>query len=148
MEQVEIDLRPRCDDDSLPDSPDHPIKKWYELLAAATAQTGRPIEYDPKTPHILKTVGYVDVCDYVVQLPLHAHGQWPPTMDGRYLGRIYHAYLIGNRKTHGSRDSAFEALSLAAFTRELGWTVEQWADFQEQIIDAISQQNLQVYHEL
>ncbi len=93
-------------------------------------------------------MGFVDVHDYVVKLPLHSSDEWPSTKDARYLGRIYHSYLIGNRKVRGSRDSAFEALSLAAFTRELGWSYEKWAEFQEYIIDAISQSGMHVYHEL
>ena len=148
MEQVEIDLVPRCDDNSLPDNAQHPINKWYELLVAATARTGRSIQYDPQTPRVMESRGFVDVKDYVVKLPLHPSEEWPPTKDARYLGRIYYSYLIGSRKVRGARDSAFEALSLAAFTRELGWTYEKWAEFQEHIVDAISQPDMHVYHEL
>ena len=67
---MEIDLQPRCDDNSLPHDPDYPLNKWYRLLTAATAKTGRPIEYNLHTKQLLESVGFVDVQDYSVQVSI------------------------------------------------------------------------------
>lgn len=65
---MEIDLEPRCDDDSLPQDPEYPLNKWYSMLTNATADTGRPMAYNGKTKQLLESVGFVNVEDYTVKV--------------------------------------------------------------------------------
>ena len=69
-------------------------------------------------------------------------------MNGDKLAKCYHACLVGDQKQGGYRDSGLESMSLATFTRELGWTLEQWIKFEEQIIHAFTRPDVQVYHVL
>ena len=53
------------------------------------------------------------------------------TDGGRVLARLNYPSLAGTRNDEFA-DSGIEAKSLAAFTRVLGWTTAQWAEYATQ----------------
>ena len=141
---MDIDIRPRCDDGSLPNDPNFSLNKWHRLLTEAYEETGRSIEYDEATPQLLRSLGFVDVEDYIVRLPLS--GQWPRSKDERKLARWYNSCLVGD----SNRDvkSGLESMSLAAFTRLHGYTLEEWREFEKEIGYDIEHAGAHVYHNL
>ncbi|MCJ1468465.1 Secondary metabolism regulator lae1 [Pseudocyphellaria aurata] len=104
FEQVEIDLRPRCDDGALP----YPVGQWYEYLEDATTRASRSIKYQENTKQLLEAQGFVDVQTQVIQVPLNS---WPSDPHLKEIGRWYNLGL-----TEG-----LEAISLGPLTRVFRW---------------------------
>ncbi|KAI9689841.1 MAG: Secondary metabolism regulator lae1 [Bathelium mastoideum] len=107
LEQVEIDLEPRCDDGTLIDGP---LKHWYDYLKDATARASRPIAYQHNTRQMLQAAGFIDINETVIRAP---YNSWPADPHQKDIGRWYNLGL-----TEG-----LEALSLAPFTRVFRWPV-------------------------
>ncbi|KAL9089236.1 MAG: hypothetical protein Q9165_005804 [Trypethelium subeluteriae] len=107
MEQVEIDLQPRCDDGTLLEGA---LKQWYDCLKDATARISRPIEYQHNTRQMLQAAGFIDINETVIRAP---YNSWPADPHQKEIGRWYNLGL-----TEG-----LEALSLAPFTRVYQWPV-------------------------
>ena len=122
-----------------------PLNRWYSLLTAATRAQGCPIEYDLNTPDILRATGFVDVEEYSVPLALHFDDRWPENTLDRTIAKWYCSCL---QVDANERESTFEALSLAAFTRVLKWTFEQWKAFESDIWNSIRNPEVRVYHTL
>ncbi|KAI9803611.1 MAG: Secondary metabolism regulator lae1 [Sarcosagium campestre] len=109
MEQVELDMEPRCDDGTL--SPDSPLVKWWRYLTEATARVNRPIAYNGWTRHMLQQAGFVDIKEIVIRAPLNP---WPADRHSKDIGRWYNLGM-----TEG-----LEALSLAPLTRVCRWSLD------------------------
>lgn len=107
MEQVEIDVTPRCDDGSLPTTP---MSEWYGHLKDATRRLGKSIEYQQNTRQMLETAGFTDIQERVIRAP---YNSWPRDPHQKEIGRWYCV---------GASDSV-EALSMAPFTRAFKWPV-------------------------
>jgi trans-aconitate methyltransferase len=106
VEQVEIDLEPRCDDGTL--QRDSYLVQWYNYLADATARAERPIAYQHNTRQMLQTAGFIDIQETIVRAPLNG---WPSDPHQKTIGRWYNLGLT----------DGLDALSLAAFTRVNRW---------------------------
>jgi hypothetical protein len=106
IEQVEIDLEPRCDDGTL--QRDSYLVQWYNYLADATARAERPIAYQHNTRQMLQTAGFIDIQETIVRAPLNG---WPSDPHQKTIGRWYNLGLT----------DGLDALSLAAFTRVNRW---------------------------
>ncbi|KAI9837015.1 MAG: Secondary metabolism regulator lae1 [Sarea resinae] len=107
MEQVEIDLQPRCDDGTLAFLP---MVQWYEWVCDATQRASRPIAYQHNTRQLLESQGFVDIQEEIIQIPLNA---WPADPQQKIVGRWYNLGL-----TEG-----LEAYSLGPLTRVYNWPV-------------------------
>lgn len=110
IEQVEVDLRPQCDDGTL--RPDSHISQWYQYLADATARVSKPIAYESNTGYILRQAGFIDIQETVIRAP---YNSWPADPHQKEIGRWYNLGI-----TEG-----LEALSLAALTRVNRWDADQ-----------------------
>lgn len=106
LEHVEIDMVPRCDDGSLP--PNSQLMNWSRLILDATAMNYRPIAYNTETRSMLERLGFVDIQEEVIQVPLNP---WPMPPHAKDIGRWYNLGL-----TQG-----LEAFSLAPLMRMKGW---------------------------
>src|SRR6187200_3186313 len=100
IEHVEIDLEPRCDDQTL--SSDSALVKWYHYLADATARVSRPIAYNHSTRQMLQTAGFIDIQEIVIRAP---YNSWPNDPQKKEIGRWYNLGII----------EGLDALSFAAF---------------------------------
>ncbi|KZF21952.1 methyltransferase LaeA [Xylona heveae TC161] len=116
MEQVEIDMLPRCDDGTMPY---HPLVQWYDWLDDATQRASRPVAYQRNTRQMLEMQGFVDIQENVIRIPLNS---WPASLHEKDIGRWYNLGL-----TEG-----LEALSLGPLTRVYGWPAE---DVRRLIVD-------------
>jgi hypothetical protein len=107
MEHVEIDMTPRCDDNTLP--PNSQLVAWSRYLLEATARASRPLAYNTETRTMLERQGFVEIQEQVIKVPLNP---WPADPHLKDIGRWYNLGL-----TQG-----LEALSLGPFTRVNLWT--------------------------
>jgi len=128
MEQVEIDMVPRCDDGTLPAN-SH-LVQWSRLLLDATARAYRPIAYNTETRSMLERSGFVEIQEQVIRVPLNP---WPADPHLKDIGRWYNLGL-----TEG-----LEALTLGPLTRMSQWTP---ADVNRLIADAKREICSKKYH--
>jgi len=108
----------RCDDDTLPS--DAPILKWANLLIESTNKIGRSCAVAPNFKDMMEGVGFVDVQEKVYKWPTNS---WPRDKRAKELGEwALLASLAG-----------VDAMTLALFTRVLGWGLEETAVFSAQV---------------
>lgn len=110
IEHVEIDLKPRCTDGTIP--ADSMLLPWYNYLIDATARVDRPIAYNHNTRELLENAGFIDIHEEVIRAP---YNSWPNDPHQKEIGRWYNLGL-----TEG-----LEALSFAPFTRVNQWDLHQ-----------------------
>jgi len=140
FEQIEIDKEPRCDDHTLQRGP---MQEAYEVWAGTTEQNGRSGAYNPNTPRIIKEVGYVDVKDEVIRLPLNK--SWQASGQGQLLPPF--SRLLGNWYS-GQCENALDGLYVGPLTRCAGWPLEKWRAYEQDILDIMTDPEVHVYHEL
>jgi hypothetical protein len=134
LEQVEIDLEPRCDDGSL--AADSPLRVWYNHLKDATERYNKPIAYQHDTRRLLQSRGFIDIQEKVIRAPLNT---WPSDPHQKLLGRWY---MVG--LTEG-----LEALSLAPFTRVNRWdAVQHVRPFLKQVREEIVSPKIHAYNNM
>lgn len=110
MEQVEIDLEPRCDDRSLDGLA---LRYWYQYLKQATEQTMRPVAHSAReTIRNLQEAGFTEIDHQMVGLPLNP---WHQDDHERNVARWYNLAI----------SESIENLSLAPFSRVFGWPVDR-----------------------
>ncbi|TVY71330.1 Secondary metabolism regulator [Lachnellula suecica] len=106
LEQVEIDMVPRCDDGTLP--PNSQLVNWTRQVLEATATTYRPLAYNTDTRFILERQGFVDIQEEIIKVPMNP---WETDPHLKNIGRWYNLGL-----TQG-----LDALSIAPLMRIKGW---------------------------
>ena len=122
IEQVEIDLRPQCDDHTLPQ--DSPVTQWYNYLADATQRVSRPIAYQHNTRQMLQAAGFIDIQEIVIRAP---YNSWPNDPHQKEIGRWYSLGI----------SEGLEAMSVAPFTRVNRWN---WNEHVKPLIEAVRAQ--------
>ena len=132
LEQVEIDLRPRCDDATLPYKP---IVQWYEWLEDATNRASRSIKYPPTTVQMLQAQGFVDIRETVIRLPLNT---WPSDPKQKDIGRWYNLGMC----------EGLEAVSLGPLTRVYRWPAEDVRRLVGEVKSAMCNKRYHVYNNL
>lgn len=132
FEQVDIDLRPRCDDRTLPYAP---VGQWYDWLEDATVRANRSIAYQQDTKQLLEAQGFVDVQTQVIQLPLNP---WPSDPHSKEIGRWYNLGLI----------EGLEAASLGPLTRVYRWPADDVRKLIKEVKTAICNKRYHIYNNL
>jgi hypothetical protein len=110
IEQVEIDMQPRCDDNTL--ASDSPLVSWYNYLTDATNRANRPIAFQLNTKEMLQAQGFIDIREQTIRAPLNG---WPTDPHQKQIGRWYNIGL----------SEGLEAMSLAPFTRVNRWSAAE-----------------------
>ncbi|KAF2008623.1 S-adenosyl-L-methionine-dependent methyltransferase [Aaosphaeria arxii CBS 175.79] len=110
LEVHDIDFVIQCDDGSLP--ADSALSRWNDYMHDAASKAGFPLDAISRVPQMMKDSGYVDIVATPVKWPINT---WP--RDARYkeLGR----WVLENFSW------GCESMSLALFTRALGWSQEE-----------------------
>jgi len=132
LEQVEIDLRPRCDDGTLPEKP---LTQWYNWLEDATTRGSKSIAYLPNTKQILHAQGFVDIEEEIIRLPINT---WSTNPDEKDVGRWYNLGLC----------EGLEALSLGPLTRVYQWPADDVRRLVGEVKTAICNRKYHVYNNL
>ena len=133
LEQVEIDLTPRCDDGTLPNPSNW--RDWYNYLTDATQRNLRPIAWDHNTPRIIQDMGFVDVRVQRLRLPVGEWSHFPGEID---IGRYWRACL----------DEAIEPLSLAVFRRQFDWPIESIREYIKCVRAIVCDYRIHAYNDL
>ncbi|MCJ1273083.1 hypothetical protein MMC21_000872 [Puttea exsequens] len=133
VEQIEIDIEPRCDDESIPKQ--NTYKNWYNYMLDATRRANRPIEYRHDTPRLLQRAGFVDIEHREIRLPI---GEWGLDTNGYEIGRWYRTAL----------NETIETLSLAPFCRSFGWPIEDVKRYAGEVVDIVKRADYHLYNVL
>ncbi|KAF7594821.1 hypothetical protein BBP40_008151 [Aspergillus hancockii] len=94
-------------DGELPE--DSNIRQWNRYIVEGMAAFGKPIDIVEELSEKLNATGFIDVHDDVLKVPI---GLWPKDPALKELGQWMQIQTM----------DAIEPLSLALFTRILGWT--------------------------
>ncbi|KAK0614208.1 S-adenosyl-L-methionine-dependent methyltransferase [Immersiella caudata] len=109
MECQEVMVEPHCDDGTM--SSDFPLLRWSHELTHASEMVGRQIRIEDNIKHWMEAVGFVNVREVVVKIPI---GGWPKDRRLRRIGLLWQWNLM----------SGMSAFTLGLFHRVLGRTVE------------------------
>ncbi|KAL4755744.1 class I SAM-dependent methyltransferase [Aspergillus foveolatus] len=133
FEQIEIDFEPRCENQSLDGTR---LREWYQRLKDATAQTMRPIAYDPRvTKEELKKAGFINVNHQWVGLPLNT---W---LDDEHENNVAQWYNLAFLES-------IDIMSLAPFSRVLGWKREDISRFAKRAKNEASNKDIHAFNVL
>ncbi|KAF9870315.1 hypothetical protein CkaCkLH20_12162 [Colletotrichum karsti] len=114
FELQEVDLNPRSDDGTL--RPDSALSRCIAFMGEASLKLGHSYQEVQALVPMLEEIGFVDVRLYLFKWPMNP---WPKLPKYKELGQLNHENTM----------IAIEALTMAPFTRGLGWTKEQVEDF-------------------
>ena len=118
VELVEIDWTPRSDDNTLPEN--SCFARWANELHRAMDKAGRDIRVNPNTCNILREQGFVDIKEKTFKL---YHNPWLKGGLDEQIGRWFNLSI-----THG-----LQGMSMAPFTKYLGWERAQVNKFVEEV---------------
>jgi len=118
VEIQDIDFPLRCADGSLP--PDSALQKWSNIMMEASEKSGFLLNTCGKAVDFMKDAGFVDIVRIPYKWPI---GRWPKNERMKELGGMVRENFIGG----------VETMSLALFTRFLGWNLDEVQTFTEQV---------------
>jgi hypothetical protein len=100
----------RCDDDSL--TPDSALFRWDGFMQEGAKKAGFPLDAISHVPDMMHRAGFVDIVAMPTKWPINT---WPKDKRYKELGKwVNENFLWGA-----------ESMSLALFTRALGWSIEE-----------------------
>lgn len=100
-----------CDDDTL-DPKTSPVMKWQAGLIEGSKKLGRPLGESDKYKTIVEKAGFQNVVETIYRWPTNS---WPKDPKLKELGK----WNLVNF------DIGLEGVSLALFTRVLGWSKDE-----------------------
>ncbi|KAI5460977.1 S-adenosyl-L-methionine-dependent methyltransferase [Mariannaea sp. PMI_226] len=109
-ELQDVDIFLKSDDNTLTN--DHALRKWCDFLAEAAQVHGTPFIDTNRLSHLMADVGFVDIEETPFKWPTNC---WPKEKRYKELGEW----------SNVNTDNLLEGLSMALFTRCLGWTPEE-----------------------
>ncbi|RSL89655.1 hypothetical protein CEP52_014859 [Fusarium oligoseptatum] len=130
VEVQEIDLNAKSDDETLRE--DSNLSRWLKLLSEATVHLDRPYQDIRQIKYIMAEVGFKDVTVDYFKWPTNP---WPKDTKHKTLGQWHNANV----------GSALEALTLAPFTRALGWKAEEVRAFVAQVRKDLNDRRIHAY---
>jgi hypothetical protein len=110
LEVADILLEFTTDDNTIPE--DSPAKKWGDLMLEAADKFGAPLDSCKRYKQQLEEAGFVDIVEQVYRWPSYV---WPKDPKFKEMG-MWTFENLGNGAS---------GLSMALFTRALGWTAEE-----------------------
>lgn len=118
LEMQDMGLPARSDDGTL--APDSHLARWCDLCLEAGRNRDRPIFPVTEYKTYLREAGFEAVVEVQKKWPIN---MWPRDPRFKELGAWAYANIAGG----------LEGLSLAHFTRGLGWTSDRTLEFCEQV---------------
>ncbi|KAF7552353.1 hypothetical protein G7Z17_g4390 [Cylindrodendrum hubeiense] len=130
VEIQEVGCEMASDDNTV--TKDTALYKWCKLLDEAAVKLGRPfVKFDEMREHMIKA-GFTDVVDKRFKWPTN---RWPKERKYKELG-------AWNNENTGA---ALEALTLAPFTRGLGWSHEEVVVFLTDVRKELNDPRIHAY---
>jgi hypothetical protein len=118
LELQDIDFPIRCDDDSL--APDSALGRWSDLLMEAGRRSGFALDTCGRAAEMMRRAGFVDVVRVPFTWPIN---RWPRDQRLKQLGLWAEENFA----------EGCEAMSMALFTRNLGWTRDEVVEFSARV---------------
>ncbi|OHF01444.1 methyltransferase domain-containing protein [Colletotrichum orchidophilum] len=119
FEIQDIDFPMRCDDGTIP--PDCDLGRWNELMMEAGQRSGFLLDTCGRAAEMMTNVGFVDIVRIQFKWPIN---QWPRDVKHKTLG-VW---------TEANFSVGLESMTLALFTRFMGWRKEEVWDFSANVI--------------
>lgn len=110
LEVHDIDMVIKCDDGTLPTN--SALVRWHNYMHDAATKAGFPLDAISHVPQMMKDAGFVDVVAIPHKWPINT---WPKDRKFKELGK-----WVSENFNWGA-----ESMSLALFTRALGWSIEE-----------------------
>lgn len=110
LEVHDIDFVIKCDDGTLPE--DSALAQWHKSMHEAAATAGFPLDAIAHVPDRMRAAGFVDVVATPIKWPINT---WPRDRKHKELGRWAMENFVWG----------CESMSLALFTRVLGWSADE-----------------------
>lgn len=117
-----------------PPPDDCAIVEWTNLVIEAGTKIGMPWDRGRKYANWMKEIGFVDVVERVDVCP------FSPWAKGKHLKEL--SLILQSNVCHG-----IEGLSLALFTRVLGWSKERLDSLLERVRKELKDKSIHVYAE-
>ncbi|GKT62135.1 methyltransferase [Colletotrichum tofieldiae] len=119
LEIQDIDFPMRCDDGTIP--PNCDLGRWNELMMEAGRRSGFLLDTCGSAAEMMASVGFVDIVRIQFKWPIN---QWPRDVKHKTLGLW----------TEANFSVGLESMTLALFTRFMGWKKEEVWDFSARVI--------------
>lgn len=110
LEIHDIDLVIKCDDGSLPTN--SALVRWHNYMHDGASKAGFPLDRISYVPEMMRKAGFVDIVSVPHKWPINT---WPKDKKYKELGK-----WVSENFNWGA-----ESMSLALFTRALGWSVQE-----------------------
>lgn len=120
----------QCDDDSMPK--DSALREWSQLVVEGCAKSGRRVDVAPTFGTSLEQAGYIDVKLVVTYLPSNT---WPMDKRHKELG-MWRCEML---------TSGLSGVSMAVFTRSLGWSPTELEVFLVNVRKELRDTNIHAY---
>ena len=130
LELQDMALPARSDDGTL--DPDSALAQWCKLCLDAGQNLGRPVFPVEEYKSYLAEAGFVDIVEEQRKWPTN---MWPRDKNFKELGAWAYANIAGG----------LEGLSLAHFTRGLGWSSEQTLVFCAEVRKSLKSPKVHAY---
>lgn len=119
----------RSDDGSLEGTP---LGEWNELLVQGMKRIGRDITDSPNWAGYMRDAGFVDVQETRIYVPV---SPWAKGRKNKLLGAISQQNLL----------EGIASMSMAVFTRVLGWEMEKLQPFLEKVKADLQNRKIHAY---
>ncbi|KAL0937983.1 uncharacterized protein CTRU02_207714 [Colletotrichum truncatum] len=130
LEMQDFCLPYKCDDGTFPT--DSPLHRLTSLFLEGTAKAGRRMDEAPTYRNLMQEVGFEGVVEWKSKWPVN---RWPKDPHYKELGLWTHANL----------DTGLEGLTLALFTRFLGWTSQETLAFCAEVRASLKDTRVHAY---
>ncbi|TDZ22911.1 putative methyltransferase tdiE [Colletotrichum orbiculare MAFF 240422] len=119
LEVQDIDFPMRCDDGTI--SPESDLGRWNYMMMEAGRRSGFLLDTCGRAADMMSMAGFVDIVRMPFKWPIN---QWPRDVKHKTLG-IW---------TEANFTNGLESMTLALFTRFMGWRKEEVWDFSTRVI--------------
>ncbi|KAH0428583.1 hypothetical protein CcaCcLH18_08940 [Colletotrichum camelliae] len=114
LEIQDIDFPMRCDDGTIP--PECDLGRWNDLMMEAGRRSGFLLDTCGRAAEMMAHAGFIDIVRIPFKWPIN---QWPRDVRHKTLGLW----------TEANFSVGLESMTLALFTRFMGWRKEEVWDF-------------------
>ncbi|KAK4543436.1 hypothetical protein LTR36_005579 [Oleoguttula mirabilis] len=134
IEEVELDVRVMCDDDSLP--PDSFIAGWGQNFLGCADRAGRSLATQTMMKSKIERAGFVNVQDQLFKCPI---GAWPRNKTFKEAGRInYHHWSSGL--------DGWAMFLLTKFGAPQPWSADEVRVYVAKVRQELQNPKLHIYH--
>ncbi|KAI9737389.1 MAG: hypothetical protein M1834_009543 [Cirrosporium novae-zelandiae] len=132
LEMQEYSFPMKCDDNTFPS--DCSLYKWSELMVEASRQIGQDLHKPVYYEQWMKDAGFVNVKAMVYKIPTN---KWPREKNEKTKGLWQMANIL----------QGLSGVTLALFTRVLGWQASEIEEFLKGVQKDIRNRNIHAYWE-